>query len=390
MESLLDAQPEEVSMPIVSMSRLNYHSVAMQRNDLSTAYQIKTDEELLQLAEDSEQLTPEAHFALKKELAKRRIEGPVHSVVEERNNQNKTKLRETSETVLSSNSVSTIEFIAEVFRLYHGHFWLFVRFIAPAVVTGYVLLILDRNEGLEIARHAFRGLGSVGYTTTIVELWVLRLTEKAITWMAFCISFAAICSAVSQIATGVSPSAANCLSAIRWRGNSFVRLCLLLFFLVIAAVAVAGAAFTWVWWFLRQHQVHLSWLTIQVSSLAPAMLLLLVVSRFGLAIPAVILDNCKVGQAMFRSDELTQGKWGILAILLAKSMIGAYIAGMVPYWLAPWVWNFVQVPSWLLTMASIAGVVVVEPYMFIGFALLYTKLSPESTTPSDLVVRQLA
>jgi hypothetical protein len=259
MESLLDAQPEEVSMPIVSMSRLNYHSVAMQRNDLSTAYQIKTDEELLQLAEDSEQLTPEAHFALKKELAKRRIEGPVHSVVEERNNQNKTKLRETSETVLSSNSVSTIEFIAEVFRLYHGHFWLFVRFIAPAVVTGYVLLILDRNEGLEIARHAFRGLGSVGYTTTIVELWVLRLTEKAITWMAFCISFAAICSAVSQIATGVSPSAANCLSAIRWRGNSFVRLCLLLFFLVIAAVAVAGAAFTWVWWFLRQHQVHLSW-----------------------------------------------------------------------------------------------------------------------------------
>ena len=93
----------------------------MQINDLTRAYETKTDEELLQLAEDSEQLTPEAHSALKNELAKRRIEGAVRSVVEERNDQNKTNPRETSETVLSPNSVSTNEFIAEVFRLYHGH-----------------------------------------------------------------------------------------------------------------------------------------------------------------------------------------------------------------------------------------------------------------------------
>jgi len=85
------------------------------------------------------------------------------------------------------------------------------------------------------------------------------------------------------------------------------------------------------------------------------------------------LDNCRIGQAMFRSDELTEGKWLTLAILLAKSLIGGYIAGMIPFWLAGWIWAYVRVPWQFLTVASIAAVTAVEPFMFIGFALLYVR-----------------
>ena len=99
-------------------------------------------------------------------------------------------------------------------------------------------------------------------------------------------------------------------------------------------------------------------------------LTLLVLSRFGLALPALLLDNYRVSQALFRSDELTQGKWLTLAILLAKSLIGGYIAGMFPFWLAGWIWGYVRVPWQFLTVASIAAVTVVEPFMFVGFALL--------------------
>jgi hypothetical protein len=45
----------------------------MQIEELSREYQIKTDDELLRLALDPQQLTPEANFALTNELAKRRI-----------------------------------------------------------------------------------------------------------------------------------------------------------------------------------------------------------------------------------------------------------------------------------------------------------------------------
>src|ERR1700733_2829175 len=46
----------------------------MQIHGLTKSYETKTDEELLQLASSSEQLTLEAHSALTSELARRRID----------------------------------------------------------------------------------------------------------------------------------------------------------------------------------------------------------------------------------------------------------------------------------------------------------------------------
>jgi len=57
---------------------------------------------------------------------------------------------------------------------------------------------------------------------------------------------------------------------------------------------------------------------------------LLVFSRFALAMPALILGDYPVGKAIFRSDELTERKWLVLAVLLLKSLVGGYIAGMLP------------------------------------------------------------
>ncbi len=108
---------------------------------------------------------------------------------------------------------------------------------------------------------------------------------------------------------------------------------------------------------------------------------MLVLSRFALAMPAVVLDNRPVKEAMFRSDELTEGKWSILAALLAKSLIGGYIAAMFPFWLVSWLSRYVVIggyPRWLLDVASMACVAGIEPVMFVGFALLYLR-SPDSS-----------
>jgi hypothetical protein len=362
---------------------------AMLIHDLAVAYQAKTDEELLQLVGSPEQLTPEAYAALRGELAKRRIDSAAHLNAEEENGQTKLSQPRTSGTQLLRESQSAGEFVGEVLRFYQGHFWLFVKLIAPAVIVGYVAVVMGRNEGQQIARHLPRGLELLGHQTEILEIWFANFAGFFVSWMAFCFSFGAICSAVGQIASGAVPSASDCFAEVRGRIGSFLRLSTLLFSLALVAVAGAGLLDDAVFWIFHQRHAHPSFFIIRVVSFLFAGLTLLVLSRFGLALPALILDNCRVGQAMFRSDELTEGKWLILAILLAKSLVGGYVAGMSPFWLAGWIWAYVQLPLWFLTVASIAGVIAVEPFMFIGFALLYIKMTAVSSASNVGLASQL-
>jgi hypothetical protein len=361
----------------------------MPMHDLAVAYQTKTNEELLQLLASPEQLTPEAQAALKSELAKRRIDSAAHLDPEGENGQTKSAQPRTSGTQLLRESQSVGEFAGEVLHVYHGHLWLFVRLIAPAVIIGYVAVVMSRNEGGEIARRLPRGFGFAGQITEILEIWFTYFVGYLVTWMAFCFSFGAICSAVGQIAAGVVPSASDCFAEVRGRVGSFLRLSILLFSLALVAVAAAGLLDAAVFWIFHQRQVHPSFFIMRVVSFVFAGLMLLVLSRFGLALPALILDDCRVGQAMFRSDELTDGKWLTLAILLTKSLLGGYVAGMFPFWLAGWIWAYVQLPLRVLTVASIAGVVVVEPFMFIGFAVLYIKMTALSSASNVELAGQL-
>src|SRR5271169_828713 len=142
----------------------------MHIHDLVQAYQSKTDEELLQLAEDSEQLTPEAHSALTGELAKRRIDRSPDPNVQKEIDPESLRQPGTGGTLCRSDSHAVGGFIADVLRVYHGHFWLFIRLVAPAVVLGYIAIFISRNEVREIGRHLPR---SVGLTIEILKMWIV-------------------------------------------------------------------------------------------------------------------------------------------------------------------------------------------------------------------------
>jgi hypothetical protein len=361
----------------------------MDTHDLVQAYQSKTDEELLQLAADPEQLTPEAQSALTSELAKRRLDGLQHLKFEREIESEALRQTATRGTVSRNNPHATGDFIAEVIRVYHGHFWLFIKFVAPAVVLGYIAVQMGRNEVREIARHLPRGFEFRSYQTFVIEIWLATLASYLASWMVFCFLFGGICSATRQIDKGTVPSPWACFGGVRENLGSLTRLSLLLFFLVLLALAAANLLGLGLLWAMHLHGAHFSFFTIGVISYALGGLILLVVSRFALAIPALILDNCGVGQSMFRSDELTEGKWLTLAILLAKSLIGGYVAGMFPFWLARWLSADVWFPPWLLRGASVAAVTVIEPVMFIGFALLYIRTSALPPATNEPLPRQL-
>jgi hypothetical protein len=374
----------------------------MHIQDFVKVYEPKSDEELIQLAANLEHLTSAARLALQGELARRRISIPEHSEASQYVGGGRDAGHGIVREVLPEGEWSGVGgFVAEVLRTYHSHFWLFFKMTAPAVLISTVAIITGRNEVRQITRALLRGqaltfdsaLELVNHRTEMFEIYLVVFLQFLVSWMAFSILYGAICIAVEEQVGGFAPSAWRSFLSIRERLGPFLRLCLLLFVLVLVAEEASSWLVTGVFWALHKWQMRPTALVNTVVAYGVVGLLLLVISRFALAVPAVILDDCRVGQAMFRSDELTQGKWLTLAALLAKSLIGGYVAAMCPFWLASFVHITGLVPSWLpwsLTAASIIGVAVVEPPMFIGFALLYLKMSAQDTASSKVLTGQLA
>jgi len=351
----------------------------MQIQDFVKAYETKSDEELMQLAAAREQLTSEARLALKSELSRRQISIAEHSGASQNDGErHDSGLVSASERLQLSERQGVGDFVAEVLRIYHSHFWLFFNITAPAVVISTIAIITGRYEGREIARHLPRGLELLAHRTEMFEIWLADFSAWLVSWMAFSLAFGAICIALDETEAGFTPSAWHSIRNVRERLGPFLRISLLLFVLLLVAEAASVLLGSGVFWILHQLQVRPSRLAILVVSYVLVGPALLVLSRFALAIPAVILDDCRVGQAMFRSEELTEGKWLTLAALLAKSIIGGYVAAMCPFWLASLIRATTPLPSWfpwILTIASVIGVTMVEPTMFVGFALLYLKMS---------------
>lgn len=352
----------------------------MEIQGLINAYRAKSDDELLQLASDPEHLTSDARLALKSELSRRNIDLVEHLTVAVAGRDRKY-IDEMSvpEKRLEHQPHAAHEFVAEALRTYQRHFWLFFKITAPAVIIGTIAIIAGRNESREIVRHYPGGYQSILHSSAILWIWVAASAGYLISSMAFAFSFGAASVAIRDIESGTVPSVAGCFGAVRERLGPFLRVSVLLLFLSVAAVALGGLLFVVALSALRHAHFSLGRLSVWLMSFAFPALALLVVSRFALAIPAVVLDGYGVAPSMFRSDELTEGKWLTLAAILSKSLVGGYLAAMFPFWLAYWlIPPSVSLRSWfpwLLTVASIIGVTVVEPTMFVGFGLLYLRTS---------------
>jgi hypothetical protein len=365
----------------------------MQIEEFVRVYQAKSDEELIQLAAAPEHLTSEARIALQGELSRRRSSVAKDSGEPQNNGGEQVYGKAVTRGLREAEWHGVGDFLAEVLRTYHGHFWLYYRITAPAVIVSTIAIITARNQVREISRHLPRGIELLAHHTEILEIGLINYSAWFVSWIAFSFVFGTICIALEEGAAGFAPSAWSSFINIRERLSPFLRLSLLLLVLVVVTEGVSIALGTGLFWILHRLQVHSSGFLIWAVSYVLVGLALLVASRFFLAVPAVILDDYSVGRAMLRSDELTEGKWPVLAALLAKSVIGGYVAGMCPFWLASFVRVSVPLPSWfpwILTIASIIGVTVVEPTMFIGFALLYLKTSAPDSAPSKALASQLA
>lgn len=361
---------------------------AMDFQAFAAAYQTKTDEELLALNSEAEQLTSEARMALNAELSRRRIESvssvmpetPIPEMRSEHQKPGVTSLPESAQ-------IRTRAFIEETLRLYNNHRWMFIKLIFPAVLIGYVSVMLARYEGRHIYHAALAQGDDRNAVSVLVEVQVVSLAGWLVSWLASCVCFGAICSAAEHLGDVPDISVATSFSSVRTRLGPLLKLSLLLFgILILLEPTFWPGPNSWFWTTLERLRTLSPALSLALTYLLPSVGPL-IVSRFALSIPAVLLDNYEAGEAIFRSDELTEGKWPILAVLLLKSALGGYLAGMLPYWVIRLLVDIVVLPSWFywgLAATSIAAVTVVEPIMFIGFALLYVKTSPVLRKPGEI------
>jgi hypothetical protein len=346
----------------------------VQLQDYASSYQSKTDEELRLLASDLEDLIPEARLALEGELSRRKITVPGNLTSD---SDDKGTTSESGPELIGPPQ-SAGRFVGEVLDLYQSHFWFFFKLTLPAVAVSWALLYFRTQELNAMSRQILRDYGHFNHSLEILEALLLGLAQWMATWMIFSYLFGALSAATREVESGASPCVSDSLNAVRARIGPFLRISLLLFGIAAALMSAAGVVDAGLLWVSSRLPIRGFLMT--TALYAVEAIALLVLSRFGLAIPAVILDGCGVAKSVFRSDELTEGQWSILAALLAKSVIGGYIAGMSPFWLA----RFVAFPlpgwfHWVLIALSIAAVSAVEPVLFIGFALLYIRMSAAQT-----------
>src|SRR5437868_904511 len=158
----------------------------MHIEQLAKAYGAKTDEELLQLAEEANDLTPEAYAALRTEMARRRIDAPefIPEIGQGAIRQGGSVFPEAEVT-----RSGVAEFVGVAIGVYHRQFWLFLRLVAPAVAIGWYVIVMGRHESREIARHIPRGIEGISRLVAVLEMGLANLGGLFGSWIAFSFSF---------------------------------------------------------------------------------------------------------------------------------------------------------------------------------------------------------
>lgn len=226
------------------------------------------------------------------------------------------------------------QFFRDIFGIYHRHFWLFMKFLVPVTIFAYIAVTIAGD-----IRHEHR--------IERFESFAVWLGGWLVSWVLYCCAFAGITVAVRGIERGSVPSAEEALAIVREHPMSFLRVSVVLYLLLLVAVGLALGSTTLLLGGLSKLNFRTTTLgAIQAATTSLMFVFLLALSRFGLALPATILDGFTVCQSLFRSDELTSGRVRILVGLLLKSVGGSYIMAIAPFWIVGHVFGATVVPIW--------------------------------------------
>jgi len=337
----------------------------MQIDDFLREYESKSDEELLRVAHDIDQLTPEARTAIYSELSRRGLK--ESSALVALAAECRVELPPVVKT-LSIRLSSTNEYLVEVTRIYRKHFWLFLIVTVPTVVASSELILYGRNQIQQVKFEALSRTRTID-NHSLYSIYAIFFATYLASWLLTSATYGATASVLGQLKRGEQPGFIRSFVELRSKPWNFLKTSILLFAFMSFGLGLSNFLVGLL--YIMAFRLMLSGLG-WVLSFVLGFGAMLVVSRFALAIPAVLLDGCSVQKALFLSDELTGGKWSYLAILLSKSIIGGFVVGLLAFRVPRLIWNEIPLSGlYFMRGAFLIGLTLVEPFMFIGFSLMY-------------------
>lgn len=269
------------------------------------------------------------------------------------------------------------ELLDRAFSAYRQHLALFVGIMAvPSVfaMAGTLLLQLFQSK-------IRPGTPPEQVMKVMVPLFVAAMITTFIYLIAYMFACGATSLAVSDLYKGGRPTVKSAYGALRGR---VVRLLLLFLWTLLRVVAI-GAVLTVLIGVVSAFSALISRLLAPFVMLAGMGVAFGVVTwifvRYGVAIPAVVLEERTAGKSLRRSVELTEGyRWRVFLLMVCAVVItyagsaifqGPFMAGA---WLAG---PGTTTAFWLTVMGAVLGAVAgmfSGPIMIIGLALVYFDL----------------
>jgi hypothetical protein len=283
-------------------------------------------------------------------------------------------------TVMDLRPLSLAELLDRAFTLYRRHLWLLVGIMAVpsamGLVVGVLVEVINRTTLSGFEPLSASPEQAILFGATMVGGMVLVMV---VYFVVYAVALGAITLAVSEIYQGRMTTIREVYGQMRPRLGRLVLLMVVmglragLVFVGLAILAgVAGRIVAGVTSPLVVPVVML------LAMLVGGVLVFFMVLRWGVAIPALVLEERRAGEAIRRSIELTRGRLGRVFLLVVCATIIAYAAMMIfqgPF-IAASVFAGPDTPAafWFAILGTVTGTVAAAftgPIMIVGLALLY-------------------
>ncbi|HWZ43383.1 MAG TPA: hypothetical protein VNW97_07885 [Candidatus Saccharimonadales bacterium] len=286
-------------------------------------------------------------------------------------------MNDPSERVLTWNYLLT-----ETYRIYWERFWGVFRIALLPAVIGYILTH-GRRLAIRAAIHLHWLKPFPSNASDWAILTVLALAESCFFWILSTFFFAALASDILNTSGDQPGPLADAYSTARKRLEAVIAIGLLTWAAFFLGRGIIGlpitVAFSRSSWFMNY------WALTLVLGI-PLLMLAGILARFGLAIPELMQDPAvSVRQALRNSFKKTEDWELFFMTFLAKSAA----IGLLLYWLYGLAIGFLWQYGWLNDQASvwidrtvyISLAAVLEPPLFIAFAILCRDWKPAPEEP---------
>jgi hypothetical protein len=267
------------------------------------------------------------------------------------------------------------ELFDRAFVLYRRHFWLFVGITAVPGVFALALTLLQSA----IQNPAMQGIDPDSpefEAAALAMLWPIAgvLIVVVLYFVVYMVALGATTFAVSEVYLGRTATIAQVYGRMKGRVGSLLWLLFLvsarLFAIWMLAAIVIGIA-------AAIHPVFGA-LTMLAVIGSGGLLTLFLMLRYGVSVPALVLEGHGARAAIKRSIALTRGRLGRVLLLVICATMVTY--GTLMLFQGPFVGMamLMGVDTWPGFWLNVAGAVlgtigttVTSPFMIIGLALIY-------------------